>query len=264
MRKSRLLLLGLFPVLIWGPAPVRVALRLLAFAHLSTWFYGIFAPNSPLFGPILVQGNGEEKRVALTFDDGPSEPYSPMILETLKRYGVKATFFVVGKKAESRKDLVRSIHEAGHLIGNHTYGHPPCMAFEGFFGRKRIREQIERGGSVLEAITGESPRLFRPPQGFKNHLILEICQEKGMALVGFRHRPPYYANGHSTSVLAEKVLRGIKPGAIINFHDGWRTGKEWTCEGMVHTLSLIIEELGARGYRFVTLDEMVEREGGKA
>ncbi len=263
LRKSRLLLVGLSPLVIWGPPTVKDALRLLIFVHLSFWFYGIFAPNSHLFGPILSQGNGEEKEVALTFDDGPSEPYSPMILDTLKQYGVKATFFVVGKKAEARKDLVRRIQEEGHLIGNHTYDHPPHMAFEGLFGRKQVMKEIERGGAVLEDITGDLPNLFRPPQGFKNHVILEACREKGITLVGYTHRPPYYANGHSASVLAEGMLRTIHPGSIINFHDGWRTGKEWVGEEMVNFLSKIIEELRAQGYRFVTLQEMMEEKGGR-
>jgi len=202
MRKSRLLLVGLSPSVIWGPLPFKDALRLLMLIHLSSWFCGIFAPNSRLFGPILSRGNGEEKKIALTFDDGPSEPYFPLILDTLKRYGVKATLFVVGKKAEVRKDLVQRIHEEGHLIGNRTYNHPPYMAFEGLFGRKQVMEEIERGGAVLEGITGDLPNLFWPPQGFKNHLILEVCWEKGIRLVGYTHGPPYCANGHSPSALA--------------------------------------------------------------
>jgi peptidoglycan/xylan/chitin deacetylase (PgdA/CDA1 family) len=251
------------PLVLWGPLPFKDALRLLMLIHLSSWFCGIFAPNSRLFGPILSRGNGEEKKIALTFDDGPSEPYFPLILDTLKRYGVKATFFVVGKKAEVRQDLVQRIHEEGHLIGNRTYNHPPYMAFEGLFGRKQVMEEIERGGAVLEGITGDLPNLFRPPQGFKNHLILEVCREKGITLVGYTHGPPYCANGHSPSALAERMVRSTQPGSIRNFHDGWRTGKEWACEEMVHVLSKIKEKLRAQGYRLVTLQEMIEEKGDR-
>jgi peptidoglycan/xylan/chitin deacetylase (PgdA/CDA1 family) len=119
------------------------------------------------------------------------------------------------------------------------------MSFEGVFGRRRVMEEIEQGEAVLNAILGERPKLFRPPQGFKNH------------------RPPYYTNGRSTSVLAEKLLRNTEPGSIVNFRDGWRTGTEWDCEEMAKALSKIIEGLRAQGYRFVTLDEMVEEGKGK-
>lgn len=165
----------------------------------------------------------------------------------MKRFGVKATFFIVGKKAAARKDLVYRIQEEGHLIGNHTYSHLSHMSFEGVFGRRRVMEEIEQGEVVLNAILRERPTLFRPPQGFKNH------------------HPPYYANGHSTSALAEKLLRNTEPGSIVNFHDGWRTGTEWNCEEMARALSKIIEGLRAQGYRyrFVTLDEMVEEGKGK-
>jgi peptidoglycan-N-acetylglucosamine deacetylase len=264
MRKSRVVLVGLSPLLLFGPPPLKEILHLVIFAHLGTWFYGIFSPNSRLFGSILVRGRGKEKRVALTFDDGPSEPYSPLVLDTLKEYGVQATFFIVGEKAEARKDLVCRIQREGHLIGSHTYDHPPHMAFEGIFGRKRVMREIERGAAALEGITGRRPNLFRPPQGFKNHLISEACAEKGITLVGYTDRLPYYANGHSPSALAEKVLRHTGSGSIINFHDGWRTGKEWACEQMVRTLAKIIEGLRAQGYRFVTVQEMIdnqEREG---
>jgi peptidoglycan/xylan/chitin deacetylase (PgdA/CDA1 family) len=181
----------------------------------------------------------------------------------LKRFGVKATFLIVGKKAAARKDLVYRIQEEGHLIGNHTYSHLSHMSFEGVFDRRRVMEEIEQGEAVLNAILGERPTLFRPPQGFKNHLIPEACREKGITLVGYAHRPPYYANGHSTSALAEKLLRNTEPGSIVNFHDGWRTGTEWNCEEMAQAPSKIIEGLRAQGYRFVTLDEMVEEGKGK-
>jgi peptidoglycan/xylan/chitin deacetylase (PgdA/CDA1 family) len=199
--------------------------------------------------------------VALTFDDGPSEPYSSVILDTLKRYGLRATFFVIGAKAEACPDLLRRIWQEGHMIGNHTYSHLPHLAFEGVIGRRKVREEIERGEAAIEAVVGERPRVFRPPQGFKNHLILETCREKGITLVGYTVRPPYHANGHSSSALANRVLRRVRPGAIINFHDGWHNGHEWDGEEMVDVLCRIIEGLKAQGYEFVALSEMLlERE----
>ena len=262
MRKLRLGLVGLSPLLIWGPAPVRAGLKVLIFTHLAAWLYGVLAPNSRLFGPVLSRGSSRKKWVALTFDDGPSEPYSPLILDTLKRHGVKATFFIVGAKAEAHEDLVRRIWEEGHLIGNHTWSHPPYLAFPVVFRRREVREEMERAEAAIESIVGERPKIFRPPQGFKNLFILETCREKGMTLVGYTVRPPYHANGHSSSALANRVLRQARPGAIINFHDGWRTGHEWDRQEMARALSQVIDGLRAQGYEFVTPEEMIQNGGG--
>ena len=136
------------------------------------------------------------------------------------------------------------------------------MAFEGLFGRRRILDEIERGQRAIEAIIGERPQVFRPPQGFKNPLILEACRDQGITLVGYSQRPPYHANGHDHTNLAERIVREARPGSIINFHDGWRTGREWGCEEMISTLAQILAELRAQGYQFVTVKEMIEE--GKA
>jgi peptidoglycan/xylan/chitin deacetylase (PgdA/CDA1 family) len=261
MRKLRVALVILSPLVIWGPGPVRMRLHLVFFAHFSAWVYGVFSPNSRLFGSIFRRGDRRRRWVALTFDDGPSESYSPQILDTLRRHGIKATFFIVGAQAEAHEDLVRRIWQEGHAIGNHTWSHPAHLAFEGVMDRRRVREEIERGEAAIEAITGEKPKIFRPPQGFKNHLILETCREKGITLVGYTTRLPYHANGHPSSSLVEKVLRSCRPGSIVNFHDGWRTGSEWESKEMIGTLSQIIEGLKAKRYEFVTVQEMLSEAG---
>jgi peptidoglycan-N-acetylglucosamine deacetylase len=258
MRKMRLILVALSPLLIWGSAPLKVGLNAIMISHLATWLYGTFCPNSCLFGSVFSRGGDGKKWVGLTFDDGPSELHSPRVLDTLRNHGAKATFFVVGRKAAARPDLVRRIHEEGHLVGNHTWSHPPHMAFEGLFGRRAILEEIERAQGAIEAIIGERPQVFRPPQGFKNHLILEACRDQGITLVGYSQRPPYHANGHDSAALAERIVQEARPGSIINFHDGWRTGREWDCEEMIGTLSRIIVGLRVQGYQFVTVREMIE------
>jgi len=262
MRKLRVVLVGLSPLLFWGPISIRVGLKMLIFAHLSGWLYGVLAPNSRMFGAVFSRGSGRKKWVALTFDDGPSEPYSSPILDTLKRHGVRATFFIVGAKARAHEDLVRRIWKEGHLIGNHTWSHPSHLALAVVFRRRRVKEEMERAEDAIEAIVGERPKIFRPPQGFKNLFIQEACREKGMTLVGYTVRPPYHANGHSSSALASRILRRAVPGAIINFHDGWRTGHEWDRQEMVSALSQVIDGLKAQGYEFVTLREMIQDGGG--
>ncbi|MDH7500093.1 MAG: polysaccharide deacetylase family protein [candidate division NC10 bacterium] len=262
MRKQRVVLVGLSPLLFWGPLPVQVALHAVIFTHLSAWLYGVLAPNSRLFGPVFSRGSSQKRWVALTFDDGPSEPYSSLVLDTLRRHQVKASFFIVGARVKAHADLVRRIWEEGHLIGNHTWSHPSHLALAVVFRRRQVREEMDKAEAAIEALTGERPRVFRPPQGFKNLFIAEACQEKGLTLVGYTVRPPYHANGHSSLALASRILRRVRPGAIINFHDGWRTGHEWDHQEMMRVLSQVIEGLKGQGYEFVTLREMIQEGGG--
>jgi len=100
-------------------------------------------------------------KVALTFDDGPHPYYTKKILEILDSYSVKGTFFLVGKQAEKYPHLVRAIRDAGCEIGNHTYTHPRLI----YLAQEDIRKEVESTTRLLEDITGEKIKYFRPPGG---------------------------------------------------------------------------------------------------
>jgi peptidoglycan/xylan/chitin deacetylase (PgdA/CDA1 family) len=126
-------------------------------------WYACSVPSSRVFGPALVRGPRERRRVALTFDDGPAPPFTGQILDVLRDYRVPATFFVCGQNAERHPELVRRIHAEGHTLGNHTYSHP----FLYIQSRQRIAEEIDRTQEVIGRLTGYRPRLFRPPYGVR-------------------------------------------------------------------------------------------------
>ena len=105
--------------------------------------------------------NGGAKKIALTFDDGPSREYTAEILDILKEYGVKATFFVVGVNIEKSPDLLRRIVAEGHEIGNHTYSHPHLQKMD----TATLAKELTRTDGLIQSITGLSPTLFRPPEG---------------------------------------------------------------------------------------------------
>lgn len=110
----------------------------------------------------LYLGNGDEKlRVALTFDDGPNPEWTPVLLDGLKERGVKASFFVIGEKAQESKDLVKRMYDEGHIIGNHTFSHVQLTAI----GNDSACEEIVKANQVLYDITGEYPQFIRPPFG---------------------------------------------------------------------------------------------------
>src|SRR5262249_55781480 len=115
---------------------------------------GVFVLRLRVFVDAVVHGPRGARGVALTFDDGPDPIWTPRVLEALDAAKAKATFFLIGRKAEAHPELVRAISARGHAIGLHSYEHDRLVALR---SRKRVRADLERGIRVLEAITGERP-----------------------------------------------------------------------------------------------------------
>ena len=110
------------------------------------------------------RGPANQDGVALTFDDGPDPIFTPRILDILAQFDARATFFVIGKRAEQHPEIIRAIAAAGHEIGNHTYTHRPLWLLP----PRQTRQEIDRCTHVLTTILGEPPRYFRPPWGQSN------------------------------------------------------------------------------------------------
>lgn len=108
---------------------------------------------------------GAEKEIAFTFDDGPDPCYTPELLDLLKEHGIKATFFVLGKKAKQYPELIERMHREGHQIGIHNYTHTPNWIHFPWTNR---RKQVDRTADIVERITGERPIFYRPPWGLLN------------------------------------------------------------------------------------------------
>jgi peptidoglycan/xylan/chitin deacetylase (PgdA/CDA1 family) len=194
-----------------------------------------------------------DKLVALTFDDGPDPRWTPLVLETLKRYKVRATFFVIGEQAELYPELVQRIHSEGHELGNHTYSHPNRMQKESF---EELREEVRRCNEVIERITGVRPKLFRPPMGLMNYFIHTAAQVEGLTVVYWTVSADHH-DAPTPQAMANRVMRLIHPYGIILMHDG-RTKERWKD---VKALPLIIEGLKKRGYHFVTVSELLHTTG---
>ena len=194
----------------------------------------------------LGKSNIGEKAVALTFDDGPSN-YTEELLDGLAVYDVKVTFFVEGKKAEKNPDIVNRAYEEGHLIGNHTYSHID------FFKSSLtdIKEDIDKGAAVIENITGEKPLFLRAPYGHISSLQLKqldsfFIRWSASTYDWFREDENYIYN---------RILKEAKDGAIILMHD--------TKEATVKAVLKAIPELQEQGFEFVTVDELLTRNGNK-
>ena len=176
-------------------------------------WYVVAAPGSQLLGRSLVCGPPDSGKIALTFDDGPGEA-TPVVLDMLKRAEIRATFFLCGQNVERYPELARRIAQEGHEIGNHTYSHPRLL------GRTpgKIAYEIERAQAVIGQHTGRKPTLFRPPYGLRWFGLFPILERSGLTSVMWTVNSLDWKL--PVDQIVQRVLSGIRPGAIVLFHDG--------------------------------------------
>jgi peptidoglycan/xylan/chitin deacetylase (PgdA/CDA1 family) len=186
--------------------------------------------------------NGKS-RVALTFDDGPDPVYTPKLLDLLREKDVKATFFVIGKRADQYPEIVRRAWAEGHLIGNHTWSHYPLFCF---LMPGRLRAEIERGTESIRRSCGFRSTLFRSPVGLRHPLLAPYLENAGLEYVSWSIRTLDTFTTNS-SVLAQRILSRAKSGDIILLHDSLPRGTDV----MLEALPRVIDELRGRGFEFV-------------
>ena len=142
--------------------------------------YGGQYPTAQIYGPTIHREPGAGRRIALTYDDGPNPERTPGLLELLRRYDAKATFFLIGKWAEREPELIRRTVAAGHAIGNHTFTHPTMPAHRAPRIReelRRCREAVEASGETFSTVDGEM--LMRPPYGRRRPGTLRTMRQEG-------------------------------------------------------------------------------------
>lgn len=192
---------------------------------------------------IGVQETSEEteKKIALTFDDGPHPKYTELLLDGLKERGVVATFFVTGENAENYPDIIRREQEEGHLIGNHTYSHIQLTSHN----RETFREELVQTNEILEEITGEKVSFVRPPYGSWDK---SFEKELNMFPVLWNIDPMDWCS-HNADCIASKVVEKAGDGDIILMHDYYETSVIAALE--------VVDALQKRGFRFVTVEEIL-------
>ncbi|MVP01989.1 polysaccharide deacetylase family protein [Paenibacillus sp. N10] len=192
--------------------------------------------------------------IALTFDDGPDPVQTAQILNELKKYGAKATFFAVGKRAERFPELIKREIAEGHEVGNHTYSHPFLTSNR---TTDEIRDEITAAQKVLKSITGKSPTLFRPPGGYYHERLVHASLSEGCLPVMWSwHQDTEDWKSPPVSKIVNKVLSNAREGDIVLFHD-YVKGSSNT----VAAIKQILPELQKRGYRFVTVSELITLRG---
>lgn len=193
----------------------------------------------------------EVKQIALTFDDVPDPRFTPKVLDILRKQGVKATFFVVGSRANKHPALLRRIHEEGHLVGNHSYSHPQ-------FKNKSVKQfqnEILRTERIIQKTIGYRPKFIRPPYGEINEEQLKWSKLYQYKIVNWNVDSLDW-KGLNKDEVKENILGAVGPGSIVLQHAGGGVGSDLL--GTVEALPEVIQALRAQGYHFVTLSELLQ------
>ena len=205
---------------------------------------------SPLVGVPIRHGPDGGGMIALTFDDGPDPQNTPHILEVLARYHAKATFFVVGEWVDKHPNYVYDAVQAGHEIASHSYTHRNVAGKSD----DQFRQEIQRTEDSVFKAAGVRPNCFRPPYGRVNSRMLNILAAKEYTVVLWSLDSLDWKLG-SAFQIASLVIRDAKPGDIVLMHDGGGPRPH-----TIKALDTILKQLSAKGFTFVTLDELFRAE----
>jgi peptidoglycan/xylan/chitin deacetylase (PgdA/CDA1 family) len=210
------------------------------YLYSSKWENGLF--YKPLS---IIKTN--RKIVALTFDDGPSEKRTMLLLDLLDKYNIKATFFMLGQNIKQYPETAKRVIEKGHLIGNHSYDHSK-LVFKSF---KFIKNQIELTDQLINNLGQEHSICFRPPYSAKFIILPSIIYSNNKILVTGTYDPPSeYKKPFNSERVTKEIVENIKPGSIVYLHDG----KDEENEEFISAVENVITKLTSLGYIFVRID----------
>ncbi len=195
-------------------------------------------PPSPIY-----RGHPDKQMVALLINVAWGEENIPSMLNTLKKNSVKATFFIEGKWASNNADLVKMIKEEGHLIGNHAFNHPDMKHLT----KEQNLEQIKKTNDIIKAIIGEAPKWFAPPSGSFNDEVVKIASELKMETILWSVDTVDWKKP-STSVMLNRVISNIHPGAMILMHP---------TDVIEQGIEQLILNLKEKGYKIGTVDRLL-------
>ncbi len=214
--------------------------------------YHTMSPQSQLYGRTFVGETPPSRRLALTFDDGPSDPSTLRLLEVLERHQVRASFFMIGRHVARLPAVARAVAHAGHEIANHTYTHPLLSLRT----RASVRGELERCREVLGETVGVHCNLFRPPYGARRPGVLREIRARGLNPVMWRVAGKDWQT-QSPATIEETVCQGIRGGDVILLHDGSPDGGSDRL-GTVEAANRMIPRLKDQGYAFVAVGDMLQ------
>lgn len=203
------------------------------------------------YGDVIWEVPSKKKQVAITFDDGPDPVYTSQILDVLKKEGVHATFFLIGKRVEKYPDIVKRELKEGHEIGNHTYNHPSFHTIS----RHKVVVETRKTEHLLDpAHHSDYIKLFRPPGGTVTENSLKVLKKEGYKVILWSwHQDPRDWTNPGSERIARHILTNLKNGDIILLHDSGGNRSQ-----TVAALKVILPKLKEMGYEIVTVDELLK------
>ncbi len=225
------------------------------YAYAANW------PTSQIFGYTLVAGQNPQE-IALTYDDGPNDPYTQRLLEILARHNIRASFFLIGRFVRQRPDIARALYAAGHVVGNHTMTHPVLL----WQTPARVRDELAGSNAVIEDAIGAAVRFFRPPHGARRPDILRIAREFGLTPVMWN------VTGYDwTAPPPERIVRRVeckvrrnqrrRRGSNVLLHDGGQARLGVDRSPTLAATGTLISSWIESGHRLVTVEDWARGQG---
>lgn len=222
--------------------------------YISSFYAFIPGMISRIFGYRVFRKGIGRTSFALTFDDGPDPRYTPILLDLLKRYDAKATFFVVGAHAEQNPEIIKRMHDEGHLIGIHNYVHKTNWLMR----PATVRRQIQRTDDIIYGITGQRSTYYRPPWGIVN--LFDFSKRRQVQIVLWSAMFGDWKEKLGADRLTDKLISRLNPGEVMLLHDCGNTlGADPNApEHMLVALERMLQEARNRGLNSVRIDEMIK------
>ncbi|HYQ04014.1 MAG TPA: polysaccharide deacetylase family protein [Polyangiaceae bacterium] len=231
------------------PGSLELGLALVGLVLYAT--YGVLWPQCGMYGEALARGKAGTRRIALTFDDGPHPITTRAVLELLRAYDARATFFVLGHKVEAHPDVVREIHAAGHALGIHGFQHDRLFSFR---SPTYARRQVERTRQAIVHACGVTPSLFRPPVGFASYRTFRGAEQAAARVVAWSVRSLDGVRNAKPSSVAKRVIEHLEDGAIVLLHDA--AERDDFTPASIAALPEILRALRERGLATVSVDQL--------
>lgn len=185
-----------------------------------------------------------KKKIALTFDDGPSE-ITLEVLDVLKKYDIKATFFCIGKNIEKHPEIIERILSEGHQVGNHSYSH---SRFFDFYNTKKILKELEKTDVLLEKFTAKKIKFFRPPYGVTTPSIRRALKISKHSVIGWNIRS-FDGGIKDQKIIYNRIIKRVSPGGIVLLHD--------TATHSVLVLEQFLQFLQQNNYTVISVEKLL-------